>query len=79
MRQDIFETIEKDRDLKQFIRLQPQWYRNLMRSPHQLEKMQTEATYHFKKSIPHRISSLSDGVQMASMMLHMYQALNAQN
>ncbi|WP_409305306.1 YlbE-like family protein [Peribacillus sp. SCS-155] len=77
MRQDILVQIQADPDLKNFIRMQPQWYRYLMRHPHQLDKMQTEAAYFLKKSIPHRISNLSNGVQMAWMMLNMYQAMNS--
>jgi hypothetical protein len=79
MRQDVFELIEANRDLKRYIRLQPFWYRALMRNPYQLDKMETEATYFFNKSIPHRVSKFSDSVQMTSMVLSMVQAMNAES
>ncbi|CAH0345966.1 YlbE-like family protein [Bacillus sp. CECT 9360] len=78
MRQDVFEIIEANEDLKMFIRLQPYWYRELMRNPYQLEKMETEATFFFKKSIQHRVTKFSDGVQMTYMLLHMVQAMNSE-
>jgi hypothetical protein len=76
LRQDIYSVIEKSEDLKNYLRLQPIWYRKLMRNPQLLASMETEATYFFKKSIPHRISKFSDGVQIASMMMSMFQAMN---
>jgi YlbE-like protein len=75
MRQDIYELIEIDADLLKFLRSQPMWYRKLMRNPHQLELFETEAAYFLEKSIPHRVSKLSDSVQFASMMLNMFQAM----
>jgi len=75
MRQDIYELIAEDEDLKKFLRLQPIWYRRLMRNPQEFEKLETEAVFFYKKSIPHRVSKFADGVQMASMMMHMFQAM----
>lgn len=78
MRQDVYELILANQDLKSYLRKQPFWYRSLMRNPHQLNKMETEASYYFNKSIPQRVNKFSDGVQMASMLLNMFQAMNAQ-
>ncbi|WP_153124273.1 YlbE-like family protein [Peribacillus tepidiphilus] len=77
MRQDIYKVIQGNEDLKKYIRTQPIWYRRLSRNPQELEKMETEAKYFFKKSIPHHVSKLSDGVQMASLMMNMFQAMNS--
>ncbi len=78
MRHDLYEYIENNEDLINYLRIQPVWYKNLMRNPHLLEQFETEATYFFKKSIPHRVTKFSDGVQVASMMLNMFQAINSQ-
>ncbi|PLT27702.1 YlbE-like family protein [Peribacillus deserti] len=77
MRKDVLEMIEGNEDLKNYLRLQPIWYRRLTRNPHQIQKMETEAVYFFKKSIPDRVSQLTNGVQMASMMISMFQTMNA--
>lgn len=79
MRQDVFEVIEANQDLKMFIRLRPYWYRALMRNPYQLDKMETEATFFFKKSIQHRVTKFSDGVQMTNMLLHMLKAMEGES
>jgi len=67
--------IEGKEDLQKYLRLQPIWYRRLTRNPHEIQKMETEAVYFFKKSIPHRVSQITNGVQMASMMISMFQAM----
>ncbi|WP_409292080.1 YlbE-like family protein [Peribacillus sp. SCS-37] len=77
MRRDILEYIEGKEDLKNYLRLQPIWYRRLSRRPQEIKKMETDAAYFFKKSIPDRVSQLTNGVQMASMMMSMFQAMNS--
>lgn len=75
MRQDIYEVIKENEDLLKLLRMQPYWYRKLMRNPQMLEKLDTDAVFFFKKSIPDRVSKFSDGVQFASMMMNMFQAM----
>ena len=53
------------------------WYRKLSRNPQLVEEMGTEALYHFEKSIPHRVDKLTNGVQVASIMLSMLQGMNS--
>lgn len=76
MRHNVYEFIQTNDDMKKYLRIQPAWYKRLMRNPHELDKFETEAKYFFEKSIPHRVSKFSDSVQVASMMLHMFQAMN---
>lgn len=71
MRQDVYEFIESDQDLLAYLRQQPIWYHRLSRNPQDLRKMEAEAKYYFKKSIPDRVNQLSNGVQMASMVVSM--------
>ncbi len=75
MRQDVYEVIKENEDLLKLLRMQPYWYRKLMRNPQLLEKLDTDAVFFFKKSIPDRVSKFSDGVQFASMMMNMFQAM----
>ena len=76
MRQDVYEWIKENEDQLKYLRLQPIWYRRLMRNPRDFEKMSTEAVYHFEKSVPQRVNKFSDGIQVANMMLGMLQAMN---
>ncbi len=75
MRQDIFQYIRENEDQLKYLRLHPIWYRRLTRNPQDYEKFGTEAVYHFEKSIPHRVSKLTNSVQIANMMLGMLQTM----
>ncbi|NMH71309.1 hypothetical protein HF072_21200 [Bacillus sp. RO3] len=77
MRSDIMDYIYTKEDLKLFLRDQPQWYRTLSRNPHELEKFEIASLNHFQKTIPHRVEKFSNGVQMASMMVSMFQSMNS--
>lgn len=79
MRQDIYEWIKGNDDQLNYLRLQPIWYRKLTRNPQEIEKLGTEAVYHFEKSIPHRVGQLTNGVQVASMMLNMIQTMGVKS
>lgn len=76
VRQDLYEWISDNEDQLKYLRLQPMWYRTLSRNPHQIEKLGTEAVNYFEKSIVHRVNKLTNGVQVANMMLSMIQTMN---
>jgi hypothetical protein len=79
MRKEVMEYLESQRELKQFIREQPHWYRKLSRNPYDLEALQIASLHHYKRTIPHQVEKFSNGVQMASMMFNMFQSMNNQN
>ncbi|KSU62398.1 hypothetical protein AS034_09760 [[Bacillus] enclensis] len=76
MRTDIIEYIHSNEELKLFLREKPEWYRRLSRNPNELEKFEIASINHFQKTIPHRVQKFSNGVQMASMMISMFQSMN---
>jgi len=77
MRKDVFMYLEQQKELMAFLREQPVWYRKLTRDPSKLQIMEIEALHYYKKTIPHQVAKFSNGVQMASMMISMFQAMNA--
>lgn len=77
MRRDVMEYLDGQKDLKRFIREQPYWYRKLSRNPSDLESLQIASLHYYKKTIPHQVEKFSNGVQMASMMFNMFQAMNS--
>ena len=79
MRRDVLQYIERQKDLKQFIREQPQWYRKLTRNPYDLQGLEVASLHYYKKTIPDQVEKFSNSVQMASMMYHMFQAMKTQN
>ncbi|WP_433749428.1 YlbE-like family protein [Falsibacillus pallidus] len=79
MRSEIIEYIYEKEDLKKFLREQPKWYRTLTRNPAELAKMEIASLNYYEKTIPHQVEKFSNGLQMASMMMHMFQAMNTQD
>ncbi|MFE8703662.1 YlbE-like family protein [Cytobacillus sp. FJAT-54145] len=77
MRKDVLEYIEQRPQLKQYIREQPIWYRRLSRSPNEIQTFEITSMHYYKKTIPHQVEKFSNGVQMASMMMSMFQAMNS--
>lgn len=78
MRRDVLEYIENQKDLKKFVREQPHWYRKLSRNPYDIQTLEVESLHYYKKTIPHQVEKFSNGVQMASMMYSMFQAMKNQ-
>ncbi|MGP7818878.1 YlbE-like family protein [Niallia sp. 01092] len=77
MRRSIKEYISQNQELQQFIREQPQWYRELNRNPNEWQSFEVASLQYYKKTIPHHVEKFSNGVQMASMMISMFQAMNS--
>ncbi|WP_141431306.1 YlbE-like family protein [Bacillus sp. 03113] len=79
MRKEIYEYIVQRKDLRQFIREQPHWYRKLARNPGEIQFLEIAALHYHKKTIPDRVEKFSNGVQMASVMVNMFQAMNVKD
>ncbi|OCA85565.1 hypothetical protein A8F94_11805 [Bacillus sp. FJAT-27225] len=77
MRREVTDYINSRKDLRQFIREQPVWYRKLTRNPAILDEFEIASLHHFEKTIPHRVAKFANGVQMASMMFHMFQSMKS--
>lgn len=75
MRLEIQRYINSKKDLKQFIREQPYWYRRLAREPNALEQFEITSMHYYKKTIPDHVERFSNGLQMASMMMGMLQSM----
>ncbi|WP_174733809.1 YlbE-like family protein [Mesobacillus harenae] len=72
MRKDVMDYLKQRKDLRDFVRAQPQWYRKLSRNPHELQSLEVMSLHYYEKTIPHRVQKFSNGIQMASMMMHMF-------
>ncbi|MCM3568782.1 YlbE-like family protein [Neobacillus mesonae] len=79
MRKEVLEYLERQKDLKQFVREQPLWYRKLSRNPYDLQALEIASLHYYKKTIPDQVEKFTNGVQMASMMYSMFQAMKDQN
>ena len=79
MRKEIQEQIRSNKELQKFIREQPQWFRKLSRNPNDLESLEMEMMNYYQKTIPHKVQQFSNSIQMASMMIGMFQAMRQQD
>jgi hypothetical protein len=78
MRKDVLEYLGGQKELKQFVREQPLWYRKLSRNPYDIQSLEIASLHYYKKTIPHQVEKFSNSVQMASMMLNMFQSMKNQ-
>nr|WP_153735962.1 YlbE-like family protein [Aquibacillus halophilus] len=62
-------------ELLKFIRLNPQWYRELTRNPSRIQDLEKEANVFYGRTVPQRIEKISNQVQMVSMLIQMAGAM----
>lgn len=79
MRKEVIEQLRSNKELIEFVRAQPHWYRKLSRDPRDIHSAQIASLHHFEKTIPHKVQKFSNSVQMASMMMHMFSSMNSQS
>ncbi|MBS4189098.1 YlbE-like family protein [Bacillus sp. FJAT-49705] len=79
MRREIIDYLERNQELQSFIREQPQWYRRLSRNPYDLQALEVTSLNYYRKTIPHKVEKFTNGVQMATMMMSMFQAMNTKS
>ena len=77
MRYEVYQEIQSDKDYMNYLRFKPVWYKRLMRNPDKISEFQTECKTFFRKTIPDRVNAISNGVQLAQMMMTMVQSSNS--
>lgn len=75
MRKEVIQYIRTKKMLQSFIREEPRWYRLLSRYPHQLPSFEIAALHYYGQTIPHKVERIANSLQMASLMLHLFQAV----
>ncbi|APH05372.1 YlbE-like family protein [Bacillus weihaiensis] len=79
MRKDVLEYIQAKEERKQFLREQPHWYRKLARNPNDFQMFEIEMMNYYQRTIPHKVQQFSNSIQMASMMMAMFQSMGQQD
>ncbi|TXC92078.1 hypothetical protein FS935_06770 [Metabacillus litoralis] len=79
MRKEVQDFIRAKNDRKQFIREQPHWYRKLSRNPNDFDTLEIEMMNYYHRTIPHKVQQFTNSVQMASMMVAMFQSMRQQD
>ncbi|MCM3160372.1 YlbE-like family protein [Metabacillus litoralis] len=79
MRKEVQEYLFTNDERKKFVREQPYWYRKLSRNPNDINEMEISMMNYYQKTIPHKVQQFSNSIQMASMMVAMFQSMRQQD
>ncbi|MDX8044908.1 YlbE-like family protein [Gracilibacillus sp. S3-1-1] len=71
MEPETYRFIQERRDLWQFIRLNPEWYRHLTRYPEDLTDLEAEAKQFYGRTWSQRLEKTGQNIQMARMLMQM--------
>lgn len=74
MRKELYMYVRNDPLLHQYIRMHPYWYRKLGRNPNSVVQLRQEAKQFFGKTFPQRVEKLHQNLQLAMMVMQMFQA-----
>jgi len=75
MRTEVMDYIRAKKMLQAFLREQPKWYRTLAREPQKLANFERAALHYYEQTIPQKVEKIANSLGMASLMLHMLQAM----
>ncbi|RSK26912.1 hypothetical protein EJF36_08540 [Bacillus sp. HMF5848] len=75
MREEVYTFLKSNKEIKKFVRTQPQWYRHLLRRPTETDKLQLAAMQYYKKTIPDKVEQFSQSINMATMMMQMFRMM----
>ena len=79
MRADVKAILDSNKEWKDYVRQNPNWYRKLVREPEEVHKLEFITLHHYEKTIPHRVEKFSNNVQMAQMMINMLSSMRKGN
>lgn len=72
MRHEVYQYISSQPDLKNYLRINPIWYRKLSRNPYDIQTLETEANHFYGRTFPQRMDKLQNSIQLASMLIQMF-------
>jgi hypothetical protein len=75
MRKDVMDVIRSNEEYTRYLREQPYWYRKLSRSPVTISQFDISSKEYFRQTIPHKVADFSQKLQMAQMMMSMFQVM----
>ncbi|MCD8502536.1 MAG: YlbE-like family protein [Bacillaceae bacterium] len=75
MRQEVQMYLNQRQDLKQYLRINPVWYRKLSRNPQSISEMEQEAKIYYGKTFPQKVERFQSNLNMAMMLLEMIKGM----
>ncbi|KAB8138633.1 hypothetical protein F9U64_03180 [Gracilibacillus oryzae] len=71
MEPEIYYFLEKRQDLWNFIRKNPEWYRNLSRDASRISEMEQLAKQYYGRTVPQRLEKAQHNIQLVRMLIDM--------
>ncbi|MDN3954102.1 YlbE-like family protein [Sporolactobacillus laevolacticus] len=78
MRGDIQDYLDQRPDEKLFVRMHPEWYRRLSRSPGDLNQLKPAADLFYGRTFGQRLDRFHQRASVMSMLVAMAQAMSEQ-
>ncbi|WP_164669117.1 YlbE-like family protein [Virgibacillus doumboii] len=69
MQASVYQYLQQNPRLANFVRYNPEWYRYLSRNPYSLYEMEKEAKKFYGKTIPQQVEKIGNQVQMVNMLV----------
>ncbi|MDD9147176.1 MULTISPECIES: YlbE-like family protein [unclassified Sporolactobacillus] len=79
MRREVQRYLDERPEERLFVRLHPEWYRKLSRSPQDLAGLKREADFFFGRTFGQRLDRLNSQANMLLLMMSVAQAMGAEN
>jgi hypothetical protein len=78
VRTEIQDYLDRRPDEKLFVRMHPEWYRRLSRSPWDLNRLKPAADLFYGRTLSQRLDRFNQRASMMSMLVGMAQAMSEQ-
>ncbi|BBN98555.1 YlbE-like family protein [Sporolactobacillus terrae] len=75
MRKEIQAYLDQNADLKLFVRMHPEWYRTLSRSPLEVQRLKSAADLFYGRTFSQRLDRFNQRASMMSMFVAMAEAM----
>ncbi|WP_416151063.1 YlbE-like family protein [Salipaludibacillus sp. HK11] len=76
MRREVYESVRANRELHQYLRMHPLWYRKLGRDPEKVAEMVRESKFYFGRTLSQRVDQIHRNMNTAMMMVEMMRQVN---
>lgn len=68
--------LREEPELIRYVRLHPEWYRQLSRNPDQFPQLEKEAKHFYGRTFPQRVEKIGSQLQMLRLLAGMAKSLD---
>lgn len=75
MNMNTYQYLKSRPDLHHFVRMNPIWYRYLMRNPNRIMEIEKESKQFYGKTMPQQLEKWNSRIEMVDMLLQFAEAM----